>query len=459
MFQRLLNAAKAISASLKGSTVPARSAYAARNYAPVDVPITPDLLTSIVTIHKVSSIMRQIAQLAFPGFDPIITAPEGEDEDVAKIRIAEAMRHWKMLDRKIGSIGRQKEAGTLELIRSTFLETATYKSALFEYRMDNVDGWYDPVEIQWIPSKTLHTAPVEISADERYIRDDLLKGIVYDTKERKTLFYQTVNHTEKVLLEEENCIYIEDNLVRGLSYVANIVPSIEQWRYMRRNLMYVAHEAGTPKQVIEIVPPGRDDIWEFNVDDLAKTAQEMLVKGPEENAFLLPAGLKMSYPSVPVPINPQEPDLYLKNEIRDHFFPKDLLEQTAQAISSTAQPLKVMLDMMVSTHRETCGRPWERFWTKWLEENGFVGYTFTFGWWDLTPKDTIALRAQDRADVIAGIMTRDEARKNQDLPALSSEQKIEIESTKNIRQPPTRVQQVPGGTENVQYEEAETEKT
>lgn len=440
--RKLFNAART---KLKGATVPTKAAVSARNYTPIERPITYDVVTAAASIHKISSSMSQIANLAFRGFDPIITAPESEDKEVAKKRCAEALEHWQQVNDKIGDVGMMGNVGTLGLIRRSFFDTAIYRKALFEFRMSSVGGWYDPTEIQWIPSKTLNRAPAEVSGNDRYITDVLLPGVVYDRTDRKTRFYQSIDSTNKAVLESENCVYIEDMLLaEGLSILANLMPSVREWLTLRRNLMLVSHEAGTPKQVLSFEPPPAESELDFDVDSLTTLAEEILQAGPEENAFLLPVGLRMDFPSVPIPVNPQDPDSYIRDEIRDHFFPKDWFEQSSQAISSTSNPLKVLMDMMLGGHRETNGVPWERFWTQWLQDNGYKGYKFTFDWWDLAPKDQLAERAQDRSDVIAGIMTDDEARANRDppLPPLTPEQRAQIAAKKGAK-PPLRVQNVP----------------
>jgi hypothetical protein len=130
-----------------------------------------------------------------------------------------------------------------------------------------------------------------------------------------------------------------------------------------------------------------------------------------------------------MPINPMDPDAYLKKEIIEHFFARDILEVTAQAISATASPAKMLLDQLVASYREVNGRPWEHFWNRWLELNGF-DLQVSFDYWDITPEDKEADRKHQLMSLNAGSMLINDYRKMQGWPEYTPE---ELEALKTER--------------------------
>ena len=420
--------------NLAGSTTPPQSVSIRPGSQFVERNITVEAINSAVEIHKVSSAIGQIARLAFQGFDPVIIPSPDEPEARGKRKSEEALKKWKKLDRKIGDVGKIGSVGTLGLVRRTFMDTAGYKQAVFEYEKAEVDGWIDPVAIQWLPARTFNRAHSKYLGQDRYIPDRLLKGILYDTQDRRTIFNQTVGQNI-VEISLDQVLYIEDALCEGPSYIGNLIPSIDQWLFARRKMMLAIRDGAEPKMNVEL----RHDLegkFSINYDTLQKHAQNILkARAAGANAFVNPPGLQVNYPNVSTSMDSLEADAYLKKEILEHFFPRDWLEMSGQAISTTTAPLKTILDMLVSGHRETNGRPWERFWTQWLEENGFESYEFQLRWWDLTPKDILAERQQAREDRKAGILTIDEARKVQGLPPLDETQRQMIQAEKIQSQP------------------------
>ncbi len=86
-----------------------------------------------------------------------------------------------------------------------------------------------------------------------------------------------------------------------------------------------------------------------------------------------------------MPLDPWEADAYLKKEVIDFFFHRDVLEVTAQAISATNAPAKDLLDLHIASERSFGVKPFEGLWNDWLAWNGF-DLVDEFSWWNWAPK-------------------------------------------------------------------------
>jgi hypothetical protein len=136
------------------------------------------------------------------------------------------------------------------------------------------------------------------------------------------------------------------------------------------------------------------------------------------NAFNVPPGSQLTYPPVSMPMRPTEIDQYIKRDIVNHLIPTSFLDTLGSTLSKSAQPALDLFILLANGWREVCARPFEAFYSKLLELNGFEGWTVTFDWWPIAPKDVSAEHSRALAAHGAGLLSINEARDMMGQPAL-----------------------------------------
>jgi hypothetical protein len=206
---------------------------------------------------------------------------------------------------------------------------------------------------------------------------------------------------------------------------------------MRKNLMIGMHRGmAAPNEVARIdindIATAKEKGLAININDLITYANDLVVNQGTATAKVALPGLKLEYPAISLPVNPTDPDKYLLQEIIAHFFSRDILEVTAQAISATSAPGKAVLDMLIASYRETNGAPWEKWWyDTMLEPNGFGDLYLTFDWFDWTPQDQQANVDQATKQFMAGgLLINDYRKKLGDAP-YSDEEIIQLIDERN----------------------------
>ena len=150
-------------------------------------------------------------------------------------------------------------------------------------------------------------------------------------------------------------------------------------------------------------------------------------------AVAVPRGIELSWDQGHVAFNPTEIDNYLIKEAISHIFPRDMLEIQTAAISATSQPLLQLLKMMVQGWQNMCSKAFqEQVWNKFLEYNGYTGWTVTFDWDDLIPQDEQVKQNIALQRFTNHIITLDEARESLGLPALDPAPWMEGLTTREI---------------------------
>jgi len=123
-----------------------------------------------------------------------------------------------------------------------------------------------------------------------------------------------------------------------------------------------------------------------------------------------------------MPLDPWAADQYLKDEICDFFFRRNVLKRVEQAISTTDSGAKALLDIHIDSERELWGRPYEGLWNMWLQDfNGFELYD-EFSWWSWTPADQKAEHQKNLENFRSHSITLNEYRKLEGLTELSDEE-------------------------------------
>lgn len=396
--------------------------------------ITPALLVEDRNVAPVIAALGGLSGICFPGFD-FVLKPTEDGADVQS-RINKVLPEIKRLDARIGRVGNARNTGTIGLIRRAFLEGYTFRQAIVEFAMVRDGQWENFSDIQILPGQTFASASPETAGQDRYIPDPILPGVVADTVDDVTRFFQSVGVGKFQELHPGNVMYIQDTKIPdNTSLLKAIVPSIEAWKEVRRDAMLAMHRVGVPNQVAQLDAvalaklAGAKLMGQPNqptILDVQKYAETLVKNQGIDRTQLSLAGMKLQYPAVPVPIDPWKADALLQKEIIDFFFHTNVLEVTAQAISATNAPSAALLDNHVVGERATYGRPFEGLWTRWLALNGYDDIRVEFNFWNWSPKDQAAEKAHQLESFDKGSMLINDYRAMNGWPEYSNTQLAQL---------------------------------
>ena len=389
----------------------------------IDRQITPPIIVANREVPIVLSSLTGFSRFCFGGYDWLLESIDGPEDDTKTSQIDAALRQIKLIDKRIGRVGRARKVGTLGCVRAAAMESWSWGKAVFEYGMKSNAGWIEPTEIQCLPGQSFARAPYLYG--DNILPDAILKGIIYDSDRDTTRFFQSATSgDDPVELNSDNVLFLVDPTIPdGTSMLKALNPSIEQWKEIRYDAMLTAHRVGVPNEIAQIDPVDVEKMAliapdVFSLDDLINYAKSFVQSQGNETAKVSLGGMRVSYPNISVPLDPWRADKYLKEEILAFFFKKDILEVTAQAISATNAPSKALLDIIISSEREIHGKPFEDWWNEWLELNGFGDLKLTFSWWNWTPVDQEAERLAVTSDFTNGGIGINEFRAKRNYPAL-----------------------------------------
>lgn len=389
----------------------------------IERPITPELISAGRSVPIVLSSLVGISRLCFSGMDFKVSSLEEGDDTKTDLAMEVKTRIEKM-DSKLGRVGKARNVGTIGLVRAAALDGWSYRQAVFEYATQRNDNWLDFSEIQLLPGLSFTSAPMT-GGDSLY-PDKILPGIVYDSKDDLTRFFQAQGSGLPKEIPSDNILYIEDAAVpTDVSLLKALVPSIETWREIRRFGILAERRVAVPNEVAQIDGKEIAALVAANVPvDLQKLidhAEAIVASQGYDNQKISIAGMKLQYPNISMPLDPWQADEYLKKEIVDFFFHRDVLEVTAQAISATNAPSKDLLDLHISSERELWGRPFEKLWNQWLEWNG-LELRVELDWWSWTSEDQKAAHQKNLENWRSHSITVNEFRALEGLPPLSDEE-------------------------------------
>jgi hypothetical protein len=368
--------------------------------------ITPDRIAANRSIPVVLESLSGLSRLCFSGFTHVLQ-PLDSSDDKQGPNIEKAMAQIRLQEKRIGRVGKARNMGTLGLVRASALDGWSFRQALAEYATVQEGGWLNFAEVQHLPAQSFSTASSLAGND--YLADKILPGVVFDSKQDITRFFQYSGSGQAVELEPDGILYIEDVTVPDdISFLKVLMPTMEAWKEVRRYGMTAEKRVAVPNETERV---DASDIVKMitakipvKVQDLIDHCDDLAENQSYANKKVAIPGTRIEYPSISMPLNPWEADAYLKKEIIDFFFKRDILEVTAQAISATNAPAKELLDIHIASERELWGKPYESLWNQWLEWNGFE-LVDEFAWWDWTPKDQQAAHARNLENFRSHAMT------------------------------------------------------
>ncbi len=391
--------------------------------------VTPERIAANRSIPVVLESLSGLSRLCFGGFDHTLKPLDPSDDTQGKA-IEKATAQIKLQEKRIGRIGKARKMGTIGLIRAACLDGWSFRQALSEYATIQEGSWLNFAEIQHLPAQSFASAAT--LTGDNYLADKILPGIIFDRAQDLTRFFQygKTSTGQAQELDSENILYIEDVTVPDdLSFLKVLNPVMEAWKEVRRYGMTAERRVAVPNETERVdandlvkmltakIPVKMQDLID-HCDDLAENQSYATKK-------VALAGTRIEYPNISMPLNPWEADAYLKKEVIDFFFKRDILEVTAQALSATNAPAKELLDVHIASERELWGKPYEGLWNAWLSWNGFE-LTDEFAWWNWAPKDQEKERSHQLMSLNAGSMLINDYRKLQGWPEYSKEELAQL---------------------------------
>ena len=398
---------------------------------------------------QVESILLQIYNLMFSGWGLIPVPPDGMDPaEAAKIApqiLKQLWRFDKVLDLK-ATMGK------------VWIDELAFGPGLVELGLDvdeqgkfrdwgRVDEWKGPEWANRLDATSFEQPSPHGIANYRYVEGRILKGICYDTQERRMEYWQTQPNGTQIQIPSGRVLVVKDRRSRyvdGKSYLEGIVPTALQREHVRKNVMLQIRRAAAPAmglrikemrnpangQLISVAPDGKAG----NRFEKAWKAGQKALKDYSANKFLmLWEEHEVIESKTVIDGNIWIPDDKLKAEILNHLMmPRDWIEQNGAAVSKSSRPLLDLAMLVVDGWRYNLAEPFEELLTKILEANGFTDWSVEFVWKKLEYEDKAQLRTQALAAWERGAITLDRLYKIMGWDTLTAEERTQLVEEKTI---------------------------
>ena len=410
-----------------GSTQEIRPIFSFRGQPVVPSLVEPDFKKKPATVADIKAVLEHphvsrnvnsLEQICFSGWSFKVVPPDDFDAkknvDVVK-QVTKALwefnKMWKIE-------AHQREA---------FSEVLGYRYSPFEIAMGQVGKWTVPVYFEHLQAYSFSRAPSEFSSDmdENYVRDGLLKGIVYEGKERKPRLFQSQAGTtaEPVEIPAENVFMVCDPRVRipdGGSYISALVGTVMSHNSARQATNQVIARSGAPVAEYHIKRPQEDETG-YSEPTAAKTGEStdmgtsyspwwnygvnLARRQSKDYRVVIPEDIEIVWPDLKLALNPLEPDHYFIQEIIDHLVPIDVLKQMGTSLSKSSKELLIYIQMIMGGYREMIGLPFMDLMTYVLNLNGYEGWFVEPIWVNLAPPDVEKDKSHSLETLKAGGIT------------------------------------------------------
>lgn len=416
------------------------------NYEDKRIDVTQLLATS--EMGQVDSILLEIFNLMFSGWGLIPVPPDGmdpqESAEKAPLILRQLWRFDKILDLKC-------------LMGRMWIDNLAFGPGLAEMGVhvdDNgnfldfgrVDDWKGPEWANYLDATSFEAAAPGGNPGNRYVEGRLLRGIRYDTQERRMEYWQTQPDGTQKQIPSGRILICKDRRSRyvdGKSYLEGIVPTALQREHVRKNIMLQIRRAAAPAMglrikemrnpangaLISVAPDGKSgNRWEK-----AWKAGGQALKDYSANKFLmLWEEHEVIESRTVIDGNIWIPDDKLKAEVLNHLIPRDWIEQNGQAVSKSSQPLWDLAMLVVDGWRTFLAEVFEALLTQILEANGFTDWSVEFVWKKLEYEDKNQMRTQALAAWERSAITLDRLYKVMGWDPLTDEERIQLEQEKTI---------------------------
>lgn len=399
-------------------------------------------------IGQVDSILLEIFNLMFSGWGLIPVPPDGMDvQAAAQISpqiLKQLWRFDKVLDLKA-------------VMGKVWIDELAFGPGLVELGLDvdeqgnfrdwgRVDEWKGPEWANYLDATSFEQPSPHGIGNYRYVEGRILKGICYDTVERRMEYWQTQPNGTQIQIPAGRVLLVKDRRSRyvdGKSYLEGIVPTALQREHVRKNVMLQIRRAAAPAmglrikemrntangQLIGVAPDGKPgNRWER-----AWQAGQKALKDYSANKFLmLWEEHEVIESKTIIDGNIWIPDDKLKAEILNHLIPRDWIEQNGAAVSKSSQPLWDLAMLVVDGWRSNLAEPFEELLTRILEANGFQDWSVEFVWKKLEYEDKVQMRTQALDAWARGAITLDRLYKIMGWDPLTDKERVQLAEEKEI---------------------------
>jgi hypothetical protein len=366
---------------------------------------TPADIKAVLEHLHVRRNMNAVEQMAFKGwgFKPI--PPEdfnGTAQKEADMAKEITNRLWEF--NKIWQI--QKK------IPNTWEAVMGYRYDLQEIYMGQIGKWQVPVYWEQLPPHSFGRAVAKYEGNKDYVPDRLLKGIIYDNREKKYLFFQSQDiQTDPRQIPTENVFFITDPRVsdlKGHSYLSGLVPTIKSHNLGRMAFNQTLSRGGSPNMVVKVKNPPPDNP-EFGYveattdgdgtvsssgEDLGtkeykwwEYGQDLAKRQGKDSRLVVPEEIDLSWPDLKIALDPMKADHYFIQEIVDALVPVDPMKQMGTSLAKSSKELLDYLQDIFGGYQETCGDPYAELLTYIVNINGWEGWSIENVWKKLSPND------------------------------------------------------------------------
>jgi hypothetical protein len=398
-------------------------------------------------IGQVDSILLEIFNLMFNGWGLIPVPPDGMDPEAAsKISpdiLKQLWRFDKVIDLK-------------SLMAKCWIDSLAFGPGLVELGVQvdeegnfadwgRLDDWKGPEWAVHLDATSFEQPSPHGVMNYRYVEGRLLKGICYDTQERRMEYWQTQPNGQVLQIPTGRILVVKDKRSRyvdGKSYLEGIVPTHLQREIVRKNIMLQIRRAAAPAvglrikemrdsngHLIPFAPTGKPgNRWE-----MAWKQGGQALRDYSSNRFLmLWEDHEIIESNAVIPPDIFLPDDKLKAEILNHLIPRDWIEQNGAAVSKSSQPLWDLAMLVVDGWRANLAEPFEELLTQILEANGFKDWSVEFVWKKLEYEDKAQLRTQALAAWERGALTLDRLYTVMGWDPLTEEERAQLVEEKEV---------------------------
>ncbi len=416
------------------------------NYEDKRIDVAQLLATS--EMGQVDSILLEIFNLMFSGWGLVAVPPDGMDtqaaSEISPQILKQLWRFDKVLDLKY-------------LMGRCWVDNLAFGPGLAELGVQvdeegdfldwgRVGDWKGPEWANYLDATSFEGPSPHGIANYRYVEGRLLKGIYYDTQERRMEYWQTQPDGTVKQIPTGRVLMIKDRRSRyvdGKSYLEGIVPTALQREHVRKNIMLQIRRAAAPAmglRIKELRNPSNGQLVSMSPDGKAGnrwqkawTAGGQALRDYSANKFLmLWEEHEVIESKTILPTDIFLPDDKLKAEILNHLIPRDWIEQNGQAVSKSSQPLWDLAMLVVDGWRTCLAEPFETLLTQILEANGFEDWSVEFVWKKLEYEDKAQLRTQALAAWERSAITLDRLYKIMGWDPLTTEERAQLEAEKQI---------------------------
>jgi hypothetical protein len=351
--------------------------------------VTADRISDNITIQDIQATLEHIhvrrnlvavERMAFSGWSFNVIPPEdfnGSEQKKADIQREITNRLWEF----------NKTWQIQKKLPATWESLVAYRWCIQEIAMGRVGKWIVPVYWEQLPAHSFSRAPSQFLGKPEYIPDRLLPGIVYDTAQRRYLFFQTQGlSSEPRQIPPENVFYIQDPRAtdpQGRSYLAGLVATIKSHNLSRMSLNQTISRGGSPNMIVRVKKS--DDGAEYS--PWWKYGEELARRQGKDTRIVIPEEIDVEWPDLKVALNPTEADHYFIQEIVDALVPVDPMKQLGTSLAKSSKELLEYLEKIFGGYREMCGDPYADLLTYIINVNGYEGWAIENAWQPLTPAD------------------------------------------------------------------------